>query len=69
MGISNLTGKRVNPIQNGHFWGCSRMEGAKRSPLLKFCHTFPAMMNHGTIIPYLKKIKKNESRDTPPESS
>ena len=32
MGISNLTGKRVNPIQNGHFWGCSRMEGAKRSP-------------------------------------
>ena len=32
MGISNLTGKRVNLIQNGHFWGCSRMEGAKRSP-------------------------------------
>ena len=25
MGISNLTGKRVKPIQDGHFWGCSRI--------------------------------------------
>ena len=45
---------------------CSRMEaGAKRSPLAKICHTYPAMMKLGTVIPYLRKIQKiYESRDT-----
>ena len=28
-----------NPIQDWPFWGCSRMLGAKRSPLPKICHT------------------------------
>ena len=37
-------------------------------PLPKICHTYPAMMKLGTVIPYLKKIEKiYESRDTPPE--
>ena len=46
-----------------HGWG-----GAKRSPLLKLCHTYRTMMKLGTVIPYLKKIQKiYESRDTPPE--
>ena len=60
-----------NPIQDGHFWGCSKMGvggGGKKSPLLKICHTYPAMMKLSTVIPYLKKIPKlYKSRDTPPE--
>ena len=37
-------------------------------PFPKICHTYPAMMKLGTVIPYPKKIqKKYESRDTPLE--
>ena len=44
-------------------WG-----GAKRPPLPKICHRHPTMMKLGTVIPYLKKIKKiYESHDAPPE--
>ena len=62
----------LNPIQDGPFRGCSRMGGgeggAKRPPLPKICHTYPIKMKLGTVIPYLKKIKKiYESRDTPLE--
>ena len=49
----------VNPIQDGHFWGCSRMGGGGSNP---------TVVKFGTVIPYLKKIQKiNESRDTPPD--
>ena len=42
--------------------------GGKKAPLPKICHTYPIMMKLGTVIPYLKKIKKiHESRDTPPD--
>ena len=42
--------------------------GAKRPALPKLCHTYPAMMKLGTVIPYLKMIQKiYESRDTAPE--
>ena len=42
--------------------------GAKRPALPKLCHTYPAMMKLGTVIPYLKMIQKiYESRDTTPE--
>ena len=34
--------------------------GAKRAPLPKICHTYPTMMKLGTVIPYLKKIKKKK---------
>ena len=56
----------IDSIQEGPFWGCSRMEGAaKRTSLPKICHTYPAMMKFGAIIPYLKKIQKiYESRNT-----
>ena len=39
------------------------------SPSLpKICQTYPTMMKLGTVIPYLKKIRKiYESRDTPLE--
>ena len=41
----------ANPIQDGHFWGCSRMgEGAKRPPLPNICHTYPTMIKLGTVI-------------------
>ena len=41
--------------------------GQKGHPLPKICHIYPTMMKLGTVIPYLKKIKKiHESRDTPP---
>ena len=56
----------LNPIQDGHFWGCSRM-GNKKTLLPKICHTYSTMMKLGTVIPYLKKIQKIcKSRDTPP---
>ena len=50
----------LNPLQDGHFWGCSRMgEGGKKHPSLpKICHTYPTMMKLSTVIPYLKKIQK-----------
>ena len=38
----------------------------KRPPLSKNCHTYPTLMNLGTVLPYLKKIQKiHQSRDTP----
>ena len=38
------------------------------APIPKICHTYPAMMKVGTVIPYLKKIQKIfQSRDTSPE--
>ena len=34
-----------NPIQDGHFQGCSRMGGGAEKPLLpKICHAYPKMM-------------------------
>ena len=66
MGNDNI--RNVNPIQDGHFRGCSRMgEGAQKgTPLPKICHTYPTMMKLDTVVPYLKKIQKiSESRDKP----
>ena len=62
----------VNPIQDGHFWGCSWMGGGggggTKAPLPKICHTYSTIMKLGIVIPYLKKIQKiYESRDTPLE--
>ena len=39
-----------NPIQGGHFWGCSWMgggAGGKKAPSLKFV-TYPAIMKLGS---------------------
>ena len=56
----------LNPIQDGHFRGSSRI-GVDPS-LPKICHTYPTMIKLGTIIPYLKKTQKiYESRDAPPD--
>ena len=57
---------QTNPIQDGLFWGYSRMGwGQKGTPVPKICHTYPTMMKLGTVIPYPKKIQKiYESRDT-----
>ena len=44
------------------------MEG-KKAPLPIVCHTYPTMMKLGTVIPYLKKIKKFMNHVTHPLSS
>ena len=61
--------KSFNPAQDKHFRDRSRMGGrGKKVPLPKICHTYPAKMKLGTVIPYLKKIKKiYESLQTPLE--
>ena len=42
---------KLNPIQDGPFWGCSRMgEGIEKAHLLITCYTY--------VIPSLKKIQK-----------
>ena len=49
------------------FFGAAHGWGGKPPPP-KICHTYPAMMKLGTVIPYLKKIQKiYESHDTPSE--
>ena len=49
-----LTLFRMDIFGAAHGWGVR----AKRLPLLKICHTYPTMMKHGTVIPYLRKIQK-----------
>ena len=40
--------------------------GCKKFHLPKIFHTYPAMIKLGSVIPYLKKMKKTyKSRDTP----
>ena len=57
-----VVGVILNPRS---FWGCSRMEGTKKAPLTKVCHTYPTMMKFGTLTFYLKKIQKiYKSHDT-----
>ena len=65
----SVPSRPFNPIQDGHYRGYSGMGGrAKRAPLPKIYCTYPTMMKLGTVIPYLKKIRKiYESRDTPPD--
>ena len=44
--------------------------GGGLSPLPEICHSYPAMMKLGTVIPYLRKIQKiYKSRDTSLEFS
>ena len=64
--ISLKLNLNVNPIQDGLFRDCSQIgEGKTPPPLPKVCHTYPAMMILGTVIPYPKKIQKiYESRNT-----
>ena len=47
-----------------HGWG-----EIQKDRLPKTCNRYPAMMELGIVVSYLKKIRKiNESRDTPLES-
>ena len=60
---SSLTLFRLGIFEAAHGWGWG-----KNASLPKICHTYPTMMKHRTVIPYLKKIQKiYESRDTTPE--
>ena len=53
----------INPIQDGLFWGCSRMWGAggKKVPLPKICHTYPTIMKLGHSYSLSKDDPKNIS--------
>ena len=55
----------INPIQDGLFWGCSRMGAGPFLPSIpKIRHTYPTMMKLGTVILYQRKIQKMyKSRD------
>ena len=54
-----------NPIQDGSFWSCSRIEEEGESEI---CHTYPTMMKLGTITPDLNRIHKiYDWRDAPLE--
>ena len=57
---------KFNPIQAFSILLTDGVRGVtKTPPIPKICHTYPAMMKLGTVIPYLKKIQKlYESRDT-----
>ena len=56
---------KFSPIQDG-LWRIGGWQNDTLPP--KICHIYPAIMNHGTAIPYLKKIQKTcESCDTPLE--
>ena len=49
-GSSNRKGPiYFNPIQIESFLGYSRI-GGKKSPLPKICHTYPTIMDLGTVI-------------------
>ena len=45
-------------LKMGIYGAVHEWRGAKKAPLPKICHTYPAMMKFGTVIPYLKKIHK-----------
>ena len=60
----------LNPIQDGSFWGCSRMggRGGKKVTLPKVCDTYPILKKLGKVIGCLEKTQIiYESRDTPLE--
>ena len=59
---------RMGIFGAAHRWWGGR-GGAKRLPLPKICHTYPAMIKLGTVIPYLKKIQKYINHVTHPLSS
>ena len=40
------------------FSGLLTDEGAKKNPLPKTCYIYPKMTKFGTVIPYLKKVRK-----------
>ena len=42
----------------GLFGAAHGWREGKKAPLPKTCHTYPAIIKLGTVIPYLKKIQK-----------
>ena len=77
--ISNVRMNRYGEIRSSYWEPLSRLtlfrtrifaaahglgRGAKRLSLPKICHTFPRMIWNLTVIPYLKKKKKNMNHVT-----
>ena len=51
--------KILTLFRMGIFGASNGWEGGKNPPLSNICHTYPKMTKHGTVIPDLKMIKKN----------
>ena len=52
---------RLTLFRMGFFGAAQGLGGGQKDPpppLPKICRTYPAMMKHGTAIPYLKKSKR-----------
>ena len=56
--LSDRIPQKLNPIQDKHFRGCSRMVAPNRLPLPKICHTYPTMMKLGAVILLPKEDSK-----------
>ena len=54
----------INSFDNEPFWGCLWM-GGQKVPLPKIFHAYPLMIKLGTVIPYLRKIKKENYMTQP----
>ena len=57
--LSDRIPQKLNPIQDKHFRGCSRMVAPNRLPLPKICHTYPTMMKLGAVILLPKEDSKS----------
>ena len=70
--LSSINTSLTLLIQHRSFRTCLRMEGGggqggKNAPIPMICHIYPTMMKLGTLILYVKKIRKiykYKSRDT-----
>ena len=60
----SLLPKKSILFSHGHFRGCSRMQGDKKTPVPKIFHIYSAMVKLSTVKPYQNT---HESRDTPLE--
>ena len=67
-GFSKVKSSYINPIQDGLFWGCSRMGGQKGPPSLKSVKLILQWSNLAQLYLTQRRSKKiYESRDTPLE--
>ena len=58
-----MLGISLTLFRIGYFGSARGWERAKKTSLLpKICHTYPTTIKLGTVLPYLKKIKKTNGQ-------
>ena len=58
-----MLGKSLTLFRIGYFGSARGWERTKMTSLLpKICHTYPTTIKLGTVLPYLKKIKKTNGK-------